>query len=90
MAIFRASFSSSDKTIMEFLASPFKRLKTHLPGLLPYGIGFVAGFLGVSKVLAFLLEKHPDPSVCVFVGLIAGMLPSLFLPKKAHWYREHK
>lgn len=66
------------KTIMEFLASPFKRLKTHLPGLLPYGIGFVAGFLGVSKVLAFLLEKHPDPSVCVFVGLIAGMLPSLF------------
>ncbi len=66
------------KSIMEFLASPFKRLKTHLPLLLPYGIGFVAGFLGVSKVLAFLLEKYPDPSVCVFVGLITGMLPSLF------------
>ena len=66
------------KTIMEFLASPFKRLKTHFPLLLPYGLGFVAGFLGVSKVLAFLLEKYPDPSVCVFVGLITGMLPSLF------------
>lgn len=66
------------KTIMEFLASPFKRLKSHFPKLAPYGIGFVAGFLGVSKILAFLLEKYPAPSVCVFVGLIAGMLPSLF------------
>ena len=66
------------KTIMEFLASPFRRLKSHFPKLLPYGIGFIVGFLGVSKLLAFLLEKYPDPSVCVFVGLITGMLPSLF------------
>ena len=27
------------KTIMEFLADPFRKLKTHLPKLLPYGIG---------------------------------------------------
>lgn len=66
------------KTIMEFLASPFKRFKTHFPKLLPYGIGFVLGFLGVSKILAFLLEKYPAPSVCVFIGLIVGMMPSLF------------
>lgn len=66
------------KTIMEFLADPFKRLKTHFPKLLPYGIGFIVGFLGVSKLLGFLLERYPDPSVCVFVGLITGMMPSLF------------
>lgn len=66
------------KTIMEFLAFPFKRLKSHFPKLLPYGIGFVIGFLGVSKVLAFLLETYPAPSVCVFIGLIGGMMPSLF------------
>ena len=29
-------------------------------------------------MLAFLLERYPDPSVCLFVGLIAGMLPSLY------------
>lgn len=66
------------KTIMEFLASPFRRFKSHFPKLFPYGIGFVAGFLGVSKVLAFLLETYPAPSVCIFVGLITGMMPSLF------------
>lgn len=66
------------KTIMEFLADPFRKLKTHLPKLLPYGIGAVIGFLGIAKLLAFLLERYEAPSVCVFVGLIAGMLPSLF------------
>lgn len=66
------------KTIMEFLADPFKRLKTHFPKLFPYGVGFIIGFLGVSKLLGFLLDRYPDPSVCVFVGLITGMMPSLF------------
>lgn len=66
------------KTIMEFLAEPFKNFKTHIPKLIPYGVGGVIGFLGIAKLLAFLLEKYEAPSVCVFVGLIAGMLPSLF------------
>ena len=38
----------------------------------------VIGFLGVANILSFFLEKYPDPSVCVFIGLITGMLPSLF------------
>ena len=36
------------------------------------------GFLGIANLLAFFLEKYPDPSVCLFIGLITGMLPSLF------------
>ena len=36
------------------------------------------GFLGVSKVLGIMLNAYPDASVCLFVGLIAGMIPSLF------------
>lgn len=66
------------KTIMEFLADPFRKFKTHVPKLMPYGIGGVIGFLGVANLLSFLLEKYPAPSVCVFIGLICGMLPSLF------------
>ena len=46
--------------------------------LLPVVIGMGIGFLGVSKVLGILLETYPDASVCLFVGLIVGMLPSLF------------
>ena len=66
------------KIIMEFLADPFKNLKTHLPILIPYGIGGVIGFLGIAKVLSVLLDKYPAPSICVFIGIIAGMLPSIF------------
>ncbi len=66
------------KTIMEFLADPFRKFKTHVPKLIPIGIGGVIGFLGIANILSFLLDKYPAPSVCVFIGLIAGMLPSLF------------
>ena len=55
------------KTVMEFLADPFRRFKTHFPKLLPYGIGLIVGFMGVAKLLAFLLDKYPAPSVCVFI-----------------------
>ena len=66
------------KPVMELLSNPFRRFKTHVPKLLPVIIGAVVGFLGVAKILAFFLEKYPDPSVCLFIGLITGMLPSLF------------
>lgn len=66
------------KTIMEFLADPFRTFKTHIPKLIPIGIGGVIGFLGIANILSILLEKYPAPSVCVFIGLITGMLPSLF------------
>lgn len=66
------------KTIMEFLADPFRKLKTHIPKLIPIVIGGAIGFLGIANVLSFLLDKYPAPSVCLFIGLITGMMPSLF------------
>lgn len=66
------------KTIMEFLADPFRKFKTHIPKLIPVVIGGAIGFLGIANVLSFLLDKYPAPSVCLFIGLITGMLPSLF------------
>ncbi len=66
------------KPVMELLADPFKKFKTHFPYLFPYGVGLLVGFLGVANLLSFLLDKYPDPSVCLFIGLITGMMPSLF------------
>lgn len=66
------------KPIMELLANPLKHFKTHVPRLLPYLLGAAVGFLGVAKLLAFVLDKYPYPSVCLFVGLITGMMPSLW------------
>ena len=58
------------KPIMELLSNPFKALKKHARMLLPVLIGLVIGFLGVAKLLGFLLNRYPDASICVFVGLI--------------------
>lgn len=66
------------KTVMELLAEPFKNFKTHLPKLLPIILGVVIGFFGIANILSIFLEKYPSQSICVFVGLIGGMLPSLF------------
>lgn len=64
--------------IMEVLSNPIKALKKHGRLLIPVLLGVVLGFLGIAKLLGFVLDKYPDPSVCLFVGLIIGMLPSLF------------
>ena len=66
------------KPVMELLGDPLRMFRTHIPKLLPVLIGAGVGFLGVSNVLAFFLEAYPGPSVCLFIGLILGMLPSLF------------
>lgn len=66
------------KPVMELLSNPLRNFKTHVPKLLPVIVGMGVGFLGVAKILAFFLEAYPDPSVCLFIGLIVGMLPSLF------------
>ena len=63
--------------IMALLSNPFRAFKNALT-LLPIVIGMGIGFLGVSKALGILLKAYPDASVCLFVGLIIGMLPSLF------------
>ena len=66
------------RPIMELLSDPVHKWRTHLPQLLPYMIGSAAGFLGVANLLSYVLEAYPEQSVCVFVGLIGGMLPSLW------------
>ncbi len=66
------------KPIMELLSNPFKNFRTHVPKLIPVFIGGIIGFLGVANILSYFLNKYPDPSVCLFIGLIGGMLPSLF------------
>lgn len=66
------------KPIMELLSHPFKNFKTHVVKLLPVIMGVGIGFVGIAKLLAFFLNKYPDASVCLFVGLISGMLPSLW------------
>ena len=66
------------KPLMELLANPFQNFRTHVPKLFPYLLGALIGFLGIANLLAYFLEKYPSQSICLFVGLIIGMLPSLW------------
>lgn len=66
------------KPVMELLVNPIRNFKTHVPKLFPIILGGIIGFLGIANLLSYVLEKYPNPSVCLFVGLIGGMLPSLF------------
>ncbi len=77
------------RPIMELLADPVQKWRTHLPTLFPYMIGSAAGFLGVANLLSYVLETYPEPSVCVFVGLIGGMLPSLWR-EAGEWGRTRR
>ena len=72
------------KPLMELLSDPSHKYKTHLRRLSPYLLGYAIGFMGVANLLAYFLEKYPAPSVCLFVGLIAGMLPSLWREAGLH------
>ncbi len=64
--------------MMEFLAHPIKNFKTHIKLLLPAGIGLVIGFLGLAKLVQVLFKSNEIIATCIFVGLILGMLPSLW------------
>ena len=64
--------------IMQLLSHPVKAIKEYAGLLIPVVVGIGIGFMGISKLLGFFLTKYPDSSVCLFVGLILGMLPSLF------------
>ena len=66
------------RTIMELISHPIQTFKKHYSTLIPLILGGGFGFVVVAKLLGFLLNRYPDPSVCLFVGLIIGMLPSLF------------
>lgn len=66
------------RTIMELLSHPFRAFRKYYRTLIPLVLGAGFGFIIVAKLLGFFLEKYPAPSVCLFVGLIGGMLPSLF------------
>ena len=72
--------------IMEFLADPVSCFKTHFPVLFPVFLGYGTGFLGVANLLAFLLENNPALSICFFLGLIFGTVPSLFQQAREQGY----
>lgn len=65
--------------VMDLISHPLTDLKRKLKILIPYMIGMAIGFWGVSKMLEIFMTRYEAPCVCLFVGLVVGMLPSLFV-----------
>ncbi len=66
------------KPLMDLLSNPIKTFKKNALIVLPTFLGVAIGMFLSAKVLDWLLETYPNEGTCLFIGLIAGMLPSLF------------
>lgn len=64
--------------MMALLAHPFSAFKRYYKLFIPVAIGFVVGFLGLAKLVNMVFKASSNIAVCLFVGLIFGMLPSLY------------
>ena len=64
--------------MMALLANPFKAFPRYYKMFIPVIIGFVLGFVGLAKGVAWMFGENSTLAVSLFVGLIIGMLPSLF------------
>ncbi|MBQ0101602.1 MAG: DUF368 domain-containing protein [Firmicutes bacterium] len=73
--------------LVEVIAHPKKNFKKYAKLLIPTVIGIFAGFLGLAKLVEVLFSSYENLAVCVFIGLILGMLPSL---KKSAEQTERK
>ena len=59
------------------IADIFKNFKKSVATLLPIFLGMVIGIVSLLYPLGWALGKFPFPTVCIFVGLAIGGLPSI-------------
>ncbi|XID94053.1 DUF368 domain-containing protein [Paenibacillaceae bacterium WGS1546] len=55
-----------------------RRWKEGVSYLIPIGIGMVGGFIVSVLVISYLLEHYRQPTHFLFMGLVIGILPSLW------------
>ena len=64
--------------LMALLAHPIRELKARMGFFIPLVIGVALGVLGLSRLVNWLFVTSPVPAVWLFIGLIAGTVPSLW------------
>lgn len=66
------------RPFMEVLTRPRQAAPKYWRMLIPLGLGWAAGFLGVAKGIAAAMTLSDAVTYWLFIGLIAGTAPSLF------------
>lgn len=63
--------------LVEAVADLFKSFKKSILTLLPIAVGMAVGIISLLFPLRYALSAFPFPTVCLFVGLAIGGLPSV-------------
>lgn len=66
------------KPLLNLLSSPRKTIKDNGLHLFAFLIGVGSGFVGLSGLAGWLMEKNSRILICIFIGLIAGTIPELW------------
>lgn len=63
--------------LIALLSHPIRTFRIYYKMFIPFGIGWVIGFLGLARIVEVLFVSSSAFVICLFAGLIAGTLPSL-------------
>ena len=66
------------RPMMALLAHPKENLPRYGRMLLPVGVGWVLGFAVFAWLIKILFDASETMAVILFIGLIAGTIPSLY------------
>lgn len=66
------------RPFMEVLTRPRRALPKYWKMMIPLGLGWAAGFLGVARGVSAAITLSDAAATWLFIGLIAGTAPSLF------------
>lgn len=50
----------------------------YLPFLIPLGVGLLLGIVLTTKILEYVMTKHPEPTYLIILGFILGSLNEIF------------
>lgn len=64
--------------LMTLIAHPVATFKKDYQIFVPFFIGWLAGFLGLARIVELLFRTSSVLAIFLFIGLIVGTLPSLF------------
>jgi len=66
------------RPFMEVLIHPGKAIPRYWRMLIPLGVGWCLGFMGIAKGIAAAMTLSDAVTYWLFIGLIVGTIPSLF------------
>ena len=74
--------------MMALLAHPVRSFRFYYKIFIPFLIGWVASFLFLARVAAWVFEMYPNIAMALFAGLIFGTIPKLI--KKSQYANQNQ